>query len=622
MAEEIKFKLGLDLKSAQKSMGALIASAQKIGKAMAKAGGTISRGFSKALGGAAKGLKSIAKIAGGGLGLGLIASGFSKMTDSMGASYKVQKLLNTTMNLFIGLANGVVEVLEPMFDWFFKAFTKPKEWWDELVGAFKTGAAWIKDNLVDYVLAGMANMLDKLTVGFLEVRKGWNEMTGDMEEADEIGKKIEQINKDIDERNKQQEKRASNVKQVMQNVVDWTNKAIKTVGDATTKVMSNNDALIAFERTMGLLEIAYQGIIEKYDKLTEQQRQIRDDETKSIDERMEANRKLGELLKEQSEEEKKNINARIAEREKNMAILGYSWDREKEILDLKKELTAVDAKITGFQSEQLQNENALKKERYEMAKSQKETAVEMLDLEMQTALAKEENIKKQFEIQKEYAQKIYEAQQAIYDADLANSKEGTEAYTTALNEKLKSEKEYQLKVAEINKEATDYQKELDKSEEDGEKAKMQAKVDTLNTAMGQMKQLVGEDTKLGMALSIAQAIADTYTGATKAFAQGGVFGYIGAAGVIAAGMANVKKIMEEARKVDSLVGGASSGGASSISVGPSIGLVGGQVNNQSQILASMDGSLNKPSRSYVVSTDVSSQQSLDRKVRQNATLGG
>jgi hypothetical protein len=126
-----------------------------------------------------------------------------------------------------------------------------------------------------------------------------------------------------------------------------------------------------------------------------------------------------------------------------------------------------------------------------------------------------------------------------------------------------------------------------------------------------------------MALSISQAIADTYVGATKAFAQGGVLGYIGAGAVIATGMANVKKIADEARKVNALVGGGgSSGGASPMSVGPSIGLVGGQVNNQSQIMASMDASMQKPAKSYVVSTDMSSQQSLDRRTRQNATLGG
>jgi hypothetical protein len=44
------------------------------------------------------------------------------------------------------------------------------------------------------------------------------------------------------------------------------------------------------------------------------------------------------------------------------------------------------------------------------------------------------------------------------------------------------------------------------------------------------------------AFSIAQAVMNTYEGATKAFAQGGIFGYVTAAGIIAAGLANVARI--------------------------------------------------------------------------------
>lgn len=622
MAEEIKFKLGLDLKGASKAMGALLSSANKIGKALGKAGSVVGKGFTKAINTAGKGLKGIAKITAGGLGLGVISAGFGKMTEQMGANAKTQKVLNSTMNLFIGLANGVIEVLEPMFDWFFKAFTHPKQWWDDLVLSFENGAKWIKENLVDYVLAGMATMMDKVSLGFLNARKSWNEFVGDTEEAEEIGKTIEKINKDIDERNKKQEQRANNVKKAVNGVVEFVKKAGTVIGGNVTKIMENNDALLYFEKNLGLLEIAYQGIIEKYDKLAEVQRQARDDENNTIEERLAANEKLGQILDEQAAAEIRNLEERIRLRQENMAILGYSWDREKEILDLQKEKAAVDAKITGFRSEQQSNENALKKERLEMQLSEKQNAIDLLNTEMEIALLKEDNAKKSFDIQREYAKKTLDEQNKMYDFQISQLKEGTQAYQDAVAEKEKANADYNLKTAQIDKEQREYQNELDKADADAEKEKLQNKLDTYNSVVNGIKQLVGEDTKLGMALSISQAIADTYVGATKAFAQGGVMGYIGAGAVIASGMANVKKIMEEARKVDSLVGGGGSIGASAISMGPSIGLVGGQVNNQSQIMASMDASLQKPAKSYVVSTDMSSQQSLDRRTRQNATLGG
>jgi len=60
--------------------------------------------------------------------------------------------------------------------------------------------------------------------------------------------------------------------------------------------------------------------------------------------------------------------------------------------------------------------------------------------------------------------------------------------------------------------------------------------------LGAIAGLLGSNSKFGKALAITQAIRDTYSGANKALAQGGIFGFIGAAGVIAAGFANVKQI--------------------------------------------------------------------------------
>ena len=57
---------------------------------------------------------------------------------------------------------------------------------------------------------------------------------------------------------------------------------------------------------------------------------------------------------------------------------------------------------------------------------------------------------------------------------------------------------------------------------------------------GALQGLAGESKEL----AIGSAIIDTYVGANKAFAQGGMLGFISAAAVIAGGLANVKKIME------------------------------------------------------------------------------
>ena len=58
--------------------------------------------------------------------------------------------------------------------------------------------------------------------------------------------------------------------------------------------------------------------------------------------------------------------------------------------------------------------------------------------------------------------------------------------------------------------------------------------------MNGLGQLAGENAAAGKAISAAEAIINTYTGATKALAQGGIFGAIAAAGVVASGIASVR----------------------------------------------------------------------------------
>ena len=167
------------------------------------------------------------------------------------------------------------------------------------------------------------------------------------------------------------------------------------------------------------------------------------------------------------------------------------------------------------------------------------------------------------------------------------------------------------KRIDIASKETDAKKELAKKELD---AKL-AIFDATSSALGSVMQLVGEQTAMGKSLAVAQAIIDTYTGATKAFAQGGVLGYIGAAGVVAAGLANVRKI------VSTQIPGQSDSGQS-VPSGPSVSIIGGTVDPSAQMAASLNKSLNKPAKAYVVGNDMSSQQALDRRIQTNATFPG
>jgi hypothetical protein len=120
---------------------------------------------------------------------------------------------------------------------------------------------------------------------------------------------------------------------------------------------------------------------------------------------------------------------------------------------------------------------------------------------------------------------------------------------------------------------------------------------------------------MGKSMMIAQAIIDTYAGATKALAQGGVLGYIGAASVIATGLANIRKMTQTE------IPGASDSG-SAPSMGPSVSIIGGSADPSAQLARQFSQQNQKPVKAYTVGTDMSSQQALDRRIQTNATFPG
>jgi hypothetical protein len=157
----------------------------------------------------------------------------------------------------------------------------------------------------------------------------------------------------------------------------------------------------------------------------------------------------------------------------------------------------------------------------------------------------------------------------------------------------------------------------------------QAKLQVIGDALGAVAQAVGENTVAGKALAIAQATINTYQGATLALATyPPPFGAIAAGVVIAAGLLNVKKIVSQ--KVPKPpgtnlkgAGGGGGGGAAPIASAPQIQTAAAlqQQNTGTQIAQTIADSTSRPIQAYVVSTEVSSTQALDRRTNSAATFG-
>jgi hypothetical protein len=391
-------------------------------------------------------------------------------------------------------------------------------------------------------------------------------------------------------------------------VANISSQVVEGVSKINLKAIAENvKANEQLKKSAAEARIVNQGLIEQYDRQAEQQRQIRDNDLKSIDERIVANDKLKETLEEQEKSMLANADLMIEQAELQFKLSGLEEDRLA-LLEARNEKAAIEAQIEGFMSEQESNRVALLKEKIELQQSEDEAMANRQNIERNFNAEMEQNEVRRIQMMIENLQ----TERAIEEERLTMKRdayeEGTQAYIDANNELL------------------DYQQDNANQQTKLEKDLGLAKENQLKQTLGNIAGIVGQNSKFGKAIAIVQALQDTYAGANKALAQGGLFGFVGAAAVIAAGIANVKQIAgtktpNPPAGLQTSTGGGESTPAISAptttSAPPQFDTVGASGTNQ---LAELLGG-QKPPRAYVVSGDVSTAQELDRNIVSSASLG-
>lgn len=143
---------------------------------------------------------------------------------------------------------------------------------------------------------------------------------------------------------------------------------------------------------------------------------------------------------------------------------------------------------------------------------------------------------------------------------------------------------------------------------------------------GKIAELAGKNSKIGKAFAVGQALMNTYQGITAELQTKAVTPYeIGlkvanVAFVAATGFKAVKQILAT-NPMSSGGGSASSGGGASGggSATPQFNLVGQSSTNQ--LTSTIAGQQNRPVQTYVVGSQVSTQQALDRNAVANSVFG-
>jgi len=318
-------------------------------------------------------LKGISNLFKGALGLGIVIKAFDILKETFMANQKVADTFATVMETISLVFNQVVN-----------AVVKGN-------GEFNA-LGKVLTNVLNIGLAPFKLAFEGISIAIMSAQKAFLEFTGGSKE------RIAELTLGIIEAK-------AAVVDIGSGVVDSGKAIVENFGAAVNSIKEISisaayetaKANVELQKSAEVAAVINQGLIEKYDRQAEQQRQIRDDESKTIEERIEANNKLGEVLEEQQKLMLENVDLQIksaqAQYDKNASQENYIA-----LLEAQNEREAVLAQIEGFRSEQLINRISLEKELSDTVKEGQEAEAERINdlLEKKLEAAKiEADLKKQ-----------------------------------------------------------------------------------------------------------------------------------------------------------------------------------------------------------------------------------
>jgi len=511
---------------------------------------------------AAKGIKGIGtalKAA----GIGLAIAAFGKLVEVFNENQKVADAFNTTFEALSLGFNDFFNFLDrnagTVIDYFKGIFSDPKQ------AVIDLGQA-IKDNIIERFNSTL-DMLGYLATAFKQVFEG--DFDGAMQSAKMAGKEYVDVLTGVDG---SVDKVASTISKAATGIADY---AKSTLDAAKSNVDLTKSAEVA--------AVKQQGLVEKYDRQAELQRQIRDDESKSIEERVAANTKLGEILDEQEAAMLKQVDVQL-----QAAQAQYDKNGNQEnyiaLLEAQNEKEAVQAQIAGFRSEQLTNINSLERERVDLIKEERENDLEYFAEEADRKAKEDEDKKKAHEEELKQKEEIRQATLNNLDTIIASA--GQE---TKIGRALFIAKQAMLVKEQI------------------------AKAKATLTELGMIAAKSGADIASGAGATAKVGFPQNVPLLIAFAAQ--------AAGIFSSIKSAVNAAKGSASKM-----GASGGGSVSMprmsaasSAPPSFNVVGASETNQ--LAQSIGQDEKQPIKAFVVSNDVSDAQSLDRNIIESASIG-
>jgi len=426
-------------------------------------------------------------------------------------------------------------------------------------------------------------------------------------------------------------------KQMSKSFEEATNR-IKNFGDETEREIELQGELA--DKQADLVKLERQLVVDRAEanrKRADLLEKAADKENFTASQRIEFLKEAAKVDEEITNAEIEAAKIRLSLKEQENTLSESSAEDLNEEARLKAELTNLEtARLTKQKTVTAQITSALREEQAERKAIAAEDAAEQKAKDDAEAAKTEEEKTKELArlnsidaVRKQFQQKIEDAEaeteaqklelQMQRDLDVLNSLGATE------EQKLEVKKYY----AGLESNLLDKQSKEEIAKKDLlEKQKLALTANTL----GNIAQLLGENSAAGKAAAIAQAVINSYLGFTEVLSSESILPQpfasiekIASAGVIlASGLQTVKQITAVKTptfgKSISVAGGGGGGGGGRVAVSqpPSFNVVG--ASGSSQIAQALGERDEKPIKAYVVSDEVTTAQSLDRNIIENASI--
>jgi len=597
---------------------------EKASKSSAKGVKSLANGF--------KGLGTAIKA----VGIGLIISALSTLKEVFEGNQKVADAFSvafeTVSLVFNQLVTAVVNVYESV--------AKSSEKFDAL----------------GKVMGGLITLvLTPFKLGFYEIKYAIQGAQLLWEQSFFGGKdpeKIKKLQKELSETANEIKQIGVDAYEAGKDIVTNVGEAVGEFGNIVTKVVEETSKISAkgayesaktnvqLKKSAEVAILMQQRLIEKNDVLAEKQRQIRDEERNSIEDRKKANDDLLAILDAQEVEMKKQADTQIAsaqaEYDKNQSQENYLA-----LLEAQNNKLGVLAQIEGFRSEQKMNDLALDREANDLTNSKLESESN-LSIERKRFNAEQiEDDLARLEALKVIDDEEKVIQEARLQAIVDNANAGTQAKVDAQN--ALDEFLEQSRQTNITRD-----KEIAEEEHQLDMDKIQSKLMVLDAVIGLSDQestigktlLILKQLMLAeqLRMDIKETISSAKKAVTKASLDSAETGTSVAKGtakavstlnpVVIAGWAvtaigvvsSMVSAFKKSKEVASSVGGV--GGASAPAISkpqmPSFNIVGATVDNQLE--TAVGNQTQEPVKAYVVSSDVTTSQEMDRNIIEGASF--